>query len=293
MQNNLSDNKWNYFFQDYYIRTVKKRNKQLYITLCDNIRFKNIHKGKRCFVIGNGPSLKKQDLSLLKGEIVFTCNQISRSPDFKLLKTNYHFWADPAFFKPDENKPEDMEILSIMKNVVTEDNNPQCFFPLDAYDFVGRYDLRSQLKIAFFMPGLLLHEGFNMEIDFTKMLPCMNTVVQYSILLAIYMEFSEIYLLGCDCTGILTSINSRLEEDFIKEYAYQITDNEKQRMLNRNKVITMEQDLLGWSKIFKGYRILYDYCNKRNIKLINCTCGGVLDCLPREEYQSLVLKGKN
>src|SRR6185295_12690269 len=31
--------------------------------------FRDRHKGKRCFVIGNGPSLKNQDLSLLADEI--------------------------------------------------------------------------------------------------------------------------------------------------------------------------------------------------------------------------------
>jgi hypothetical protein len=36
----------------------------------------NKHRGKRCFIIGNGPSLKKTDLSLLKGEITFGMNRI-------------------------------------------------------------------------------------------------------------------------------------------------------------------------------------------------------------------------
>ena len=32
--------------------------------------FRNIHAGERCFVIGNGPSLTRMDLSLLNGEIL-------------------------------------------------------------------------------------------------------------------------------------------------------------------------------------------------------------------------------
>ena len=37
---------------------------------------KDIHKGKRAFIIGNGPSLKQTDLSRLKGEITFGMNRI-------------------------------------------------------------------------------------------------------------------------------------------------------------------------------------------------------------------------
>ncbi len=46
-------------------------------------QFKNLHKGKRCFVIGNGPSLNQLDLSLLKKEITFGCNNIHLMKDFK------------------------------------------------------------------------------------------------------------------------------------------------------------------------------------------------------------------
>jgi hypothetical protein len=38
--------------------------------------FKNTHTGKRCFIIGNGPSLKAEDLEQLKNEITFAFNRI-------------------------------------------------------------------------------------------------------------------------------------------------------------------------------------------------------------------------
>ncbi len=37
---------------------------------------KNAHKGERCFIIGNGPSLKQTDVSLLKDEFTFGMNRI-------------------------------------------------------------------------------------------------------------------------------------------------------------------------------------------------------------------------
>ena len=39
-------------------------------------RYHNIHIGKRCFVIGNGPSLKQTESTLLNGEYTFCTNRI-------------------------------------------------------------------------------------------------------------------------------------------------------------------------------------------------------------------------
>lgn len=38
--------------------------------------FRNIHQGERCFILGNGPSLKHTDLRLMKDEITFGMNRI-------------------------------------------------------------------------------------------------------------------------------------------------------------------------------------------------------------------------
>jgi hypothetical protein len=38
--------------------------------------FSDIHKNERCFIVGNGPSLKTLDMSLLKNEITFGCNRV-------------------------------------------------------------------------------------------------------------------------------------------------------------------------------------------------------------------------
>ncbi len=40
------------------------------------IAMKDKHLGERCFIIGNGPSLRKTDLSLLNGEVTFGLNRI-------------------------------------------------------------------------------------------------------------------------------------------------------------------------------------------------------------------------
>src|SRR5690349_18838408 len=42
--------------------------------------FRNLHKGRRCFIIGNGPSIKDQDLSPLANEITLVTNSFHVHP---------------------------------------------------------------------------------------------------------------------------------------------------------------------------------------------------------------------
>src|SRR4051812_27753792 len=53
-------------------------------------KFQNSHLGQRCFIIGNGPSLKNTDLSLLKNEVTFGLNRIYMNFDAMGYETTYH-----------------------------------------------------------------------------------------------------------------------------------------------------------------------------------------------------------
>ena len=52
-------------------------------------QFKDLYQGKRCFIIGNGPSLKADDLDCLKNEYTFAANRIYEILD----KTDWRPWA--------------------------------------------------------------------------------------------------------------------------------------------------------------------------------------------------------
>lgn len=250
-----------------------------------NHELENIHKGKRCFVIGNAPSLNTQDLSVLKDEIVLTVNQISRNKQFKSLNTNYHFWADPGFFK-ENSKEGDKELLEVMMSVNTDGNRPVCFFPLEVKEFVSNKKLDQVLNVRYFVPGHILSDQYK-KIDFSGMIPGMNTVVQYAIMLGIYMGCTEIYLLGCDCTGILSYIETKTDSGNF-EYAYDISQAEAERMKAMLGGVSCEQTFYGWAKIFEGYRLLGEYCKQKGVQLINLTNGGILDCLPRKKFENVV-----
>ena len=62
-----------------------------------NSAFKGKYKNKRCFILGNGPSLKQLDFSILKDEYTFTVNQLFKNENFHKLETNFHVFTDMEF----------------------------------------------------------------------------------------------------------------------------------------------------------------------------------------------------
>lgn len=121
------------------------------------------------------------------------------------------------------------------------------------------------------------------------MVPHFPTVVHYAIALAIYMGIKEIYLLGCDCTGFITIAQSQLcTNNYDFQYGYSISENEKRRMLRTNSIHSIEEELVAHAEIFKIYKILYKYCNKNKIKLVNCTDGGLLNGIERNSLSNIL-----
>ena len=284
-------------FKKYYVsqRVEKsfKKDKELQELLKKNAEFKDLHKGQRCFVIGNGPSLKDEDLSALENEVVFTVNKIANHPQFEAMKSNYHFWADPVFFKLSPENKEDLELLESFFAVKTKDNNPICFLPAFARDFIKNFNVEEKLDVRIYSTPLPFRDGENGDIDFTRPTFGYQTVVQFAVAMAIYMGFSEIYLLGCDSTGIIPTIQACLDQE-VDGYAYDVSENEKKflKKISENRQFGIESDFLGWATILHIHRELYRYCTNRNIKLVNCSSKTIIDSIPRDSLAN-VLKREN
>lgn len=270
----------------------EKRHSSLFALLNNNKKYKDLHINQRCFILGNGPSLKKESLSMLRNEVVFTVNQATRIPGFNDLKSNYHFWADPNFFKIDDNSPEDVELLNTMIAVANENPNIQCFFPLKQFDFIRKYGLDSKLNINYFYTAFCMYEGYTEDIDFTKPVIGFGTVVQWCITMAVYMGFKEIYLLGCDNTSIITTIKSVLHTNDDQDYSYTVSQNEKKRMEKMLANSSLEAYLKSYLRTIQDYRFLYDYCTNRGISLVNCSAETVIDSIPRKRLSEVLSEKK-
>lgn len=254
-----------------------------------NLEYKNIHQGKRCFILGNGPSMKMEDLSVLKDEYVFTVNQFYRSDKASIVKPDYHFWADDTFFIDDGYKAR-KEIIECMRDMYKYNPNVVSFFPIKHRGFVKKHSIDSNMKVSYFYSPFRMENHMRDEIDFSKFSINWGTVVQWCISMAIYMGFKEIYLMGCDNTQIITIMKSAMKTNDSDDYIYTYSDAEKKRMEKMVESKSLVDFLTTYINVLKDYKLIFDYCNSRNIRIINCSATTLIDCIPRKSFSEIIKK---
>lgn len=256
----------------------------------ENVKFYNKYKGKRCFILGNGPSLKDVNLSELSSEYVFTVNNFTLVDNYKAAKTNFHVLSDASFFEMRKEQTYDHDELLENYRAIAEEG-VICFMPHDAYDFIKREGIDKILDVKYFSTSPIFDERNRQRVDLSAYISSFHTVVQYAIVIAIYMGFSEIYLLGCDTTNIISLLNCAMGQENKNMHAYSKDDVDKRY-----------KELLGyWSVtdvvydqyiLFSGYEQLNKYCNSHDIKLINCSTKTLISEIERMDLDEVISRSK-
>lgn len=261
--------------------------KNLSNRISKNLNYKNKYKNKRCFILGNGPSLNDVNFSDLEDEYVFTVNQIARHDNFDKLKTNFHIIADPQFHRLDLNDNKDLEVAKNLSKINTENNKPTCFISYEAVEFCEDNDIFNDLNFCYFYAKRTLPRNYKHNIDYTKNSFAYINVVLLAISYAIFMGFSEIYLLGCDCTVMNDAVKLRIGEQ-CDNYAYDVSYNENKRLKEHILKYEIEHQFRSTVEMFNSYKKLNNYCKRKNIKLINCSSTTILDSVPRRPLDEVL-----
>jgi len=144
--------------------------------------FRDKYKGKRCFIIGNGPSLNSMNLNLMKDDFVFCSN-------------SFFLKFQSLAFKPN--------IITVEDHLVAEDNKRQ-LEDLDEIIKIFPFDLRKTIVKDSNTIWIELRRAFkniNKEKTFkfntkSEIFYWGGTVLYMNLQLAAYMGFKEIYLIG-------------------------------------------------------------------------------------------------
>ncbi|HAM96754.1 MAG: hypothetical protein UR96_C0003G0057 [candidate division WS6 bacterium GW2011_GWC1_36_11] len=248
--------------------------------LNENKKYKDQYKGKRCFIIGNGPSLNKHDLNLLKGEYLFSVNSMTITKEFDMLQPNFHVMVDSTRF--DENNKI---FHQNMQDLADKSNPPICIFPIRFKSYFEKYGFDKKLEIIYVYPKTKTKQI--KEIDFTKRVPPYQNVVNIALYFAIYLGFSEIYLIGCDMTGVVVIYDENEEVDYGGHFYEEKNKKEVKYMKELHKERSNEFMLKAYGFVFELFRLTQDYALKNNIKIYNATKGGSLDVFPRIKYEKL------
>lgn len=224
-------------------------------------RFKDIHKGKRCFIIGNGPSMRIEDLNTLRehNEICFGFNKIYRIFNQTKWRPNYFCMTDLRVMLESRNE--------LIKNDYGIDAE-NCFWMDGLYGFLP-YGNYIHMITEPFAPNLPRRSP-----DITKGVYNGCTVVyEFGINIAIYMGFTEIYLVGVDCswTGKLTDECNH----FIKDNFY---ESEKSKWEGINPPTT---------DVMLAYEEAEMYSRKSGFRIYNATRGGKLEVFERVNFDEL------
>lgn len=251
-----------------------------YNYICKNKKFKNINNGKRCFIIGNGPSLNNIDLKALKNEDVITVNNINKVKDYEQLNIKYHLWSDPDYFN---GKYDINETLKNFKKMF--DNKEITFFvPLYARDFFNNYEFDTN-RVNYFLNRVILDDKSDVLTILTEPINMFRSVVQYAVVIAIYMGYKEIYLLGCDGTNICAVIDAVLDRTSTEYHAYK---DDSVKLEFKKNPLPMEYNFYAQSRAFMLWRRLGEYAKANEIILKNCTETTLIDCIDRIRLEEVI-----
>jgi hypothetical protein len=219
--------------------------------------YRNVHPQKRCFIIGNGPSLKKMDLSPLKNEFTFGLNRIYLMFPELGFTTTYLVVVNELVL---EQCADDISAVPVPKFITWRARR---WFPdavqdgilyLDT-DFTGEENFSGDAAGRLF-------EGF--------------TVTYVALQLAFYMGFEEAILIGVDhnyeTKGTPNTTVTSTGDDpnhfapgyFGKGFRWQLPDLEGSEM---------------------AYRMARDAYLNAGRRVLDATVGGKLEVFTKADYR--------
>lgn len=231
----------------------------------------NKYSGKRCFIIGNGPSLTPEDLDRIKDEYSFASNKIYHIFD----KTSWR----PSFFLCMDNNVIASEIENI-KHIGT------C--PKYINIMASKYGREEHENIWYICPKGKFHiRQYDVQVDdlsddISKYVAVVQTVTVIAIQIAIYMGFSEIYLLGVD-NSYAKSIDKDGKLHIDRSVKSDYFAGMKPAPGEANAGISVQYiDAVNYA-----YELARKFAKSHGVKIFNATRGGKLEVFERVDFDTL------
>jgi hypothetical protein len=227
-------------------------------------KLKNIHKGERCFIIGNGPSLTAEDLDKIKNEYSFALNRIYLIFD----KTDWR----PTFYCS-----EDEKLLKSITSIIDEYEFDYKFMPiwlkwyhdidLKNVTYISTTSEKDDSGLPYFSESVERCTGAGGTVTYTAMQ------------IAVYMGFKEIYLLGIDHNYNILKNNKGeiVVDDTVRDYFCDDYNKDKADLYIPNT-----------EKTTLAYIAAKKYADNHNIKICNITRGGKLEIFPRTSLEEVL-----
>lgn len=256
----------NRFVTNYIGRKIAKEQYEAEKEQLDKLlRFKDIHLGKRCFIIGTGPSLATADLENLNGEICFASNRI-----FEIFPQ--------TSWRPTYYMNQDMLLIEKFASEIRELKAVAKFVPIDAKKF-----FKESIDFDYFV--LRHKEYYPKQAEFStnlcKYLGQGFTVTYGAIQMAHWMGFKEVYLLGIDHNYSIS----------LDEKGHPVFDTKAQDYFAGSKASNKGLNLPRIAESTIAYYTAQAFVKDHDgFFIYNATRGGKLEAFPRKALEDILAK---
>ena len=253
----------------------KKKDSIYYPSMSYLNEVKGKYAGKRCFIIGTGPSLTVEDLNALSGEFTFSLNSIYKMFDKTTWRPSFYVNNDVAL-EYKMASPLSTRLAELTDCLKKYDFN-RCFITLSRFDdeiYKICQDRVTFLPVQDYLYQLSQPYIPTLKDDCIKGLQAFGTTVAIAYQIACYMGFSEIYLLGTDCSYMS------------KAHAYEQSEDDKFLYGNKIRAKSLSDGL------FRGFEAIRQHSESHNVKVFNATRGGELELFPRVDLDEIIENSK-
>lgn len=216
--------------------------------------FRDLHKGKDCFLIGNGPSLNKMDLSKLNNYYTIGLNKIYLLFERTGLTIDYHVCVNR--FVIEQSTPEFLKM--------------QCPSFLS---YKNRNDELINKENIFFLGDI--HSKWKFFEDITRGISQGSTVTYVAMQVAFFMGFRRVFLIGVDHNFVNKG----------KPHKVETMKEEDKNHFDPAYFKGMKWQLPDLKGSEKAYRLARKHFEKDNRKIIDATLDGKLEVFPKIRFE--------
>jgi hypothetical protein len=223
-----------------------------------NLKYKDLHKGERCFILATGPSLgdlKNHQITALSNEVIFAVNSFYKVNSTKEIIPNYYVLMDDLYWNSWSNVFNEIEShYSTRAPIFITDMRCRPFINNQNKDYNDIFLYAKKYPVDY------------IDSDLSKNIFIGLNVVTTAILSAIYFGFNEIYIIGADYNAFCTQG---------KGHAYD--DDKEVSQVNYNLAFYLK----FYAICTEFHYLVSKYAKKRGVKIINLNPNSLLDAYPK------------
>lgn len=243
------------------------------VALSKNVSLKGVARGRRAFLLATGPSIKQEELQLLKGEDCFSLSNFFLHQHIKDICPRFHFFAP---YHPPLVLENYVEWLQLADRTLPK--STAIFLGHATKPLVERYRLFAGREVFY----LYLSEHPSSQlVDITRQVLCPQSGPLMILPVLLYMGYRVVYLVGCDHSN-LRDYKKPMEHFYPKEQ--DVRKNASDENAWDNVTSTMWQAY----NLFSQYEFYKDLYRKSGATIVNLSTDSWLDMFEQGRLSEVI-----